>query len=364
MTGQLTDLMHERADRLEPPDVDIERLVREGDKRVRRRRTALVGGVAALAVAAAMAIPALVGGGTATTGRDPEPVAPGISHEVSWATGGTIHFGNRSVDVGRTVRSYVVTDGGAVFSDPDGAVWSVVGTDVARIGHVAADYAYLVSDGSRAAWVEPRETPVFVVFDQVTGDTVRDSLQNTAGMSYLTGARISAVLYALDGPVAYVKSGQAAVAWDTGTGAHQVLDPDVHGFGINDAQAGLIAYVTSDYPPVHRVGTDLQSGTSLDVEHVYSLSPGGRYLIGAPEPEDIRIYDTSTGAAMPKDDYGYAYFYGYQWLDDAHFAALGFDSMADDAPMDVLTCAAATGRCTVAADDAGSKAGGFNIPLG
>jgi hypothetical protein len=66
---------------------------------------------------------------------------------------------------------------------------------------------------------------------------------------------------------------------------------------------------------------------------------------------------------MPKDDHGYVYFFGYQWLDGEHFAALGYNSMADDAPIDVLTCVAATGRCAVVADDAGSKADAFLFPL-
>jgi hypothetical protein len=43
MTGLLTDVMHERAEGLERTAVDVAGIVREGDKRVRRRRTVALG---------------------------------------------------------------------------------------------------------------------------------------------------------------------------------------------------------------------------------------------------------------------------------------------------------------------------------
>ena len=53
MTGLLSDVMHERAEGLERTAIDVAGIVREGDRRVRRRRTAVLGGAAALALAVA-----------------------------------------------------------------------------------------------------------------------------------------------------------------------------------------------------------------------------------------------------------------------------------------------------------------------
>ncbi|WP_248581442.1 hypothetical protein [Nocardioides sp. InS609-2] len=55
MTGLLSDLMHDRADTLAAPELDLDALMRDGQRRVVRRRTAFVGGGAALAVVAVVA---------------------------------------------------------------------------------------------------------------------------------------------------------------------------------------------------------------------------------------------------------------------------------------------------------------------
>ena len=72
MTGQLTELMRDRADALDGPVLDFYGLVREGDRRVRRRRVALAGGLAALAVAAGLVAPLVVDGTDDRGALDPD----------------------------------------------------------------------------------------------------------------------------------------------------------------------------------------------------------------------------------------------------------------------------------------------------
>ena len=43
MTGRLKDVMHDRADSLDAPDLDVAAMVRDGDRRVARRRTRTAG---------------------------------------------------------------------------------------------------------------------------------------------------------------------------------------------------------------------------------------------------------------------------------------------------------------------------------
>ena len=245
MTGLLSDVMHERAEGLERTTIDVAGIVREGDKRVRRRRTAVLGGAAALTLAVAVAVPALVGGGGPgddTTVIDPDLAAAFVAHAPSYAVGSEVTVDGTTFDVGRTVRAYVQTDVGVVFSDAEGTVWAANGADVTEVGTVNAKVPQLVADGSRVGWVEPGDPPAFVVYDQSTGETVRDPLQNVAGMSDVRDGQDAAVMYALDGDLAYVKTQQGAAAWNTATGDLTFLDPEANGFTITDAKNGLIAY--------------------------------------------------------------------------------------------------------------------------
>ena len=47
MTGLLKDVMHDRADSLDAPDLDVAAMLRDGDRQVRRRLTGVVGAAAA-----------------------------------------------------------------------------------------------------------------------------------------------------------------------------------------------------------------------------------------------------------------------------------------------------------------------------
>ena len=266
--------------------------------------------------------------------------------------------------MGHTVTAYVVTDAGAVFSDPDGKVWSVVGTDVTDVGQINAKIPRLVVDGSRVAWVEPGEVPTFAVLDQATGDVVRDPLLNSAGMSDVRDGKDAAVVYAVDGDVAYVKNRQGAVAWDVATGETTVLDPDANGFSIIDVKDGRFLYQLGTGEEGVLVGPSLEEGTDFSLWSADSLSPGGRYLFGEQDPDDVRVFDADTGEKMPQHAAGYAYFMGYAWLDEGHYAAVGLTKATGDSPADILTCAVTTGDCTMVGEGVGTLADGLVIPTG
>ena len=362
MTGLLNDLMRERADGLDRPHFDVDGIVRDGDKRVLRRRTAVTGGVAALALAAAVVAPSVLGGkGQTAQDRDPDLVAAFAAHSPSYAVGSKITIDGATFDVGRKVRAYVQTDVGAVFSDADGVVWAADGANVVEVGRINAKIPQLVADGNRAAWVTPGDIPAFTVYDQSTDETVSDPLQNVEGMSDVRDGKAPAVFYALDGNVAYVKSREGAVAWNFVTGEQTFLDPDANGFSIIDAHDGQIVYWRGDRI---LVGPSLQEGTPVDLWEAYDLSPDGRYLLGEPESDDVRVYDLTSGKTLPKKNLGYAYFGGYAWIDSEHYAAAGFDAAEEDSQVDVLSCTVSTGDCDLVAEDAGTLDGGFTIPNG
>ena len=86
--------------------------------------------------------------------------------------------------------------------------------------------------------------------------------------------------------------------------------------------------------------------------------------MGGRTADDVRIFDTATGEAMPKDDHGYAYFGRYQWLDAEHYAAIGFHEPFESDLVDILSCTVGTGVCTPVAEDVGSVGDGLAIPIG
>ena len=97
--------------------------------------------------------------GDDTTVIDPDLAAAFVAHTPSYAVGSEVTVDGTTFDVGRTVRAYVQTDVGIVFSDAEGSVWAANGADVTEVGTVNAKVPRLVADGSRVGWVEPGDPP-------------------------------------------------------------------------------------------------------------------------------------------------------------------------------------------------------------
>ena len=151
----------------------------------RRRRQ--VGVVTAAVVAVVLALTA--GAGVlALTDTDqtppakpapiPTPKPPGeekpVARKVTYATGQTIHWGDRTIDVGGAVAGVGATDDGVVYvRDENGArancngpqscfndLWFTDGSEVVRIGRVSGSWVRgyqveLSSAGSTVVWFEP-----------------------------------------------------------------------------------------------------------------------------------------------------------------------------------------------------------------
>ena len=105
----LPTLLHARADRAQFAPIDLDAVVRTGERRVRRRRLATYGG--ALAVAGAVGATALLGGGSGTPRAvDPASPVPGaIAQHASWFLDGRLHHDGTATDLGLDVVTYVRT---------------------------------------------------------------------------------------------------------------------------------------------------------------------------------------------------------------------------------------------------------------
>ena len=352
MTGMLQDLLHDRADELGAPHVDLAAITRDGERRVRRRRTALAGGLAAAAVAVAGGV-AVLGGGAGTSpdarrdrvadGTDAAPVA------LSWVTGSTLHrAGQSDVDLGVEVRAWVWAGDDVVFTDPQRRVrvWSGDALDV--VGEAAAaepDDAELVADDAHVAWVDPEGRPVRL--DVSTGDVV-------------TGPRLpgdDVRVTAMDGATVYTTGSDGVHAWQPVTPeAYQRLGTDPGGV-VLDAEAGTLLRATGDRTA--RV-TGPGRSLTLTVDGFANLSPDGAHVVA--ESDDVGVLqDTATGQLVLLYT-GYGWEMPFQWLDDDTVAVLAYDT-EDPEERDVphlLSCTVSTSECGAPA----TLDAGVQLPVG
>ncbi len=365
MNGLLNDLMHDRADALPAPDLDVDAMVRDGQRRVTRRRTALVGGGAAAAVLAALALPQLLP--TAAPPKATDTFASALaSHQPAYALGTSLHVDGLTVEVPTAPKAMVQTDRGVVYADDAGVVWSTTSDGTLEVGTTDRRSPHLVTDGPRAGWVDTAgDLPVFAVLDQTTGGVTSSPLRNVASTGTQRNQAGSAVVYALDGDVLYVRDPRGVVAWNHRTDDQRVLG-DADRFDIDDVQDGRIAYQPREMGGTaqpYRVGPDLTTGRQLEAWTGFALSPSATYLLGEDDPDRAKVFDVATGEVIDAVPDGYAFFAGYAWLDDDTYVGIGLNKPWETTPVDMLTCDVG-GACTVAADAIGTIDGGVVLPLG
>jgi hypothetical protein len=334
MTGLLNDLLRDRADHLEAPELDLAAIARDGERAVRRRRTAVVGGVAAASVVAVVSGYALLdtrgGGDGEVTGSPPADVQP-----LTWTTGRTLHSdGAESVDLAAEVRAWVWAGDDVVYTDPGHRVhlWRD-GRDqvVGETAPLDTDLAEVVSDGTSVAWVGADRR--VVRYDVMDGTTVRGPA--------LAGDRPRVT--AIDGAEVYLADAAGVYAWQPSTpGSYRTLGTDP-GAAVLDAESGtLVRTAPGRTILVEREGHTLH----VSSREFADLSPDARLL--SLEDADVgKVVDTTTGREVTLD-HGHEWAVGYQWLGPTTVATLAFDGMDDEATMDgwLLTCDAVSGACS------------------
>lgn len=348
MTGLLTDLMHDRADHLDGPDLDLARITRDGDRRVRRRRTALVGGVAAAVAIGVVAVPSLTGDRDGDgTARD--LVADGTAAApvpLSWTTGSTLRrSGAPDVDLGVDVRAWVWVGDAIALTDDERRVliWTDgVLEEVGTAARLDPDDAELVADGARVAWVDPDRR--LVLLDTTAGEATAQDVPGAGDV------RITA----LDGDVVYAVGGDGVLAWDTRTGEIEVLDPSGESIVIDAEDGTLLRALPGRRARVEGPGRDL----TLTTDSFANLSPGGAHVVAESNDEGI-LLDTSTGERVPLAT-GYDWALPFQWLDGDAVAVLAFSFGEDSEEPFLVRCVVSTGAC----DEGEPLEPGFQLPAG
>jgi hypothetical protein len=378
MTGQLRTTLQRRADQLDTWQVDPEVIARAGDRRIRRRRTALAGGVAGII--------AVAGGVTVLVARDHATQVQPADQDVkplTYAVGSVIHTGNGTVDVGRKVDAMVRTKWGFVFSTPDHQVFSEQDGEVHQIGHLPANSKLFASDdGWVTAWWDgqviqtwpgygPGESATTVDFDRSSPHGP------TSGWPSGSPPRVEAVS---DGHVWYFdgRDHWISESWPTTTTAiWKDVNPPGSGTVV-DAAGDQILVKTDDGMTVttanllpERVdqqagwkpGGDL-TGLTAQVKNLDygDLAPDGKHWF-TDENDEFAVFDSATGQRQDPAHPGYAFAAPYQWLDDDTMAVLALKGTSDNEPVSLLTCHVSTDDCQVTAPDIGHY-GDFAVPVG
>jgi hypothetical protein len=368
MTGLLRETMREQVDAQTPPTIDVETLVRAGERRVRRSR--LTTGLAAAGVAGILAIGTVLapqlGGSTSTPGGgqvagqgSEEVAAPFAERRPTYAVGGTIHYGDNAIRVGKPIESFVQTDDGFVFATADGEIHLADGETTENIGRTHRDGLYLEADdsGSLVAWMEftTGKAPELVVYDTAERDEVARTDEGTRPEMQSFRDTDAAYVYAVDDGTVYWRNAEGVTALDVVTGRSELLLSGAGTFDIADVANGLFAHQmfeeenegsTGLYVSTHlaRPGQALPTGWSG------YLSPDARY-VAVDQADDAAVYDTATHADVTPDAAGYEFAAVYAWLDDTTLTMMAIEELGGAQPIDILECTVPKGTCTVAADD-------------
>jgi hypothetical protein len=333
----------------------------------RRRRWSAVGAVAAAAAAVGVVV------AVATSVADPrgaEPVNPpdgGPTRPLAYAVGSTIHYGDRSIDVGEEVQFLTVTDDGVAFvREPlsgqpgDKPLWFTDGSTVERIGTTfgspARGYLVEASDAGSLLVVRDADDEMgrrdFVVIDTGNGEVIhRDSAEFGGTDVVVLSVHDDAIYWAYPADTPCDLAGDreclryrwvvrydvaadsiARVPWarydeDLRSRPRTIVGPDR---GTPPAPGTF----PLDDPVFAREGTDL---IALDYDGAIEATLS-RARTG--EPIRFRVPEAATEATR---------FEFSQWLDDdrlvlfAYTDPYGGSEVADEG--DIFVCVVATGNC-------------------
>jgi hypothetical protein len=127
MNGMLHDLLSERANAAGSPDLDLQDLIAQGERAIRRRRGVAVGGTVAavvLTVAASFALGQVGNDRTSPpvgpptdppSNVDVTPDATDVSRPLTYGVGTTIHYGDRVIEAAEDPDGLYVFDDGLWF---------------------------------------------------------------------------------------------------------------------------------------------------------------------------------------------------------------------------------------------------------
>ncbi len=374
MSELLKDVMNERAMKAEGPDLDLDAIVANGDKRVRRNRVLLMTVATAAAVLVAVAVP-LVISAVKSGDNDPQPVdTPGEFEQrtTTYSVSSTIYYGDVAVDVSpHEVTTLVQTDYGFVFTadvDEGQGVFFTNGSAPERIGTTNQPSGKMLAGddaGPYVAWVDTDAEPLpeLVVYDTSTSKEVaRTSEGNTKQPARADESRMPAVV-GVDSSTAYWHRSDGVASYNIGEGTSELIQPNADATWLFDVAAGVLARSSFDDQSVTVSPDPAADGPTVPGHFAALLSADAAY-VSTGLYDTARMYDVSTGDEITMLADGYAFTVPMQWIDGDAYTALGVRvGSSEDDPVDALTCSVGARSCLVDRESIGTY-GSVQFPLG
>jgi hypothetical protein len=362
MTGLLRETMSQRADAAGYPHLDLDAIMEDGDRRVRRRRIIATGGVAvaAAAVVAAVAFtPAalnLSGEHTPATGT---PEGPFAQDRPTYAVGSTIHYGEDVLRLERQVRSLAQTDAGFVYTAPQGQVVFTDGQHEQQIGTTDSRGSQLAADssGPYVAWLEPT-TPSglqFVVYDTDKGEEVFHTAVDPHAQNDID---TMAAVISIDGGVVYWHDRVGVQAYDIASGSLTTVQEGADANWLDDVESGVLVHQRDLHYRGDAGSQEIVVGDASAVSergftrwsHGY-LPPDAKHvaLFGG---DQTQIHDVATGADVTPPHPGYGQVFFGHWIDSDRFTFVAIPGSRSSEPTtDLLSCSISAQTCEVVARD-------------
>ncbi|GAB2590074.1 hypothetical protein [Kribbella endophytica] len=368
MTGLIKETLTEHADAVTEPALDLDAVMRTGDRRIKRRKVATRLTVAAAAVAV------VAGGITAVRVVDnsaPPAGQPGnfTERRPTYSMDSKIHFGSETIEVGKDeIATFAQTDAGFVYVTPTGTVKAADGRRITQIGAGNTLKRLTVDDaGTLVGWVDSgAQRPEFVVYDVAARrEVVRTAQGTVANPAEGKAPRVSAI----DDGFAYFSTGTGVYRWNLATGANSLIDPKAGPEKLQGVDAGQFTWEVLQAPNQTQqiaVGTDLRRPPAKVYDGWTSnVSPSARYLM-TDMADEVRLFDLRTGQQLPLKFPGYTLIVPTQWQGDGSFYAVGF-TKDEKAPVDLLKCSTSELTCEVELArfaPSPSETVGFQLPVG
>lgn len=342
-----------------PLSVDVDAVVRTGQRAVRRRRAI---GASVLAAVAPVLVSVAVGWPVSSPPADPAAASEDF---VAFYDGADLHLSSGAVEVSGLTRFLVVGDR-AVLGLEDGTI-AVVGADGrAQIVGSSSDLSDpLIADPASGwvAWVEGlsiREGQELVVYDAAASTEVGRQPLATSGPRFesLDGGGDAT---AIENGTVYYAAVDGDYAWTPGEG-----DPERIVAGddrwLVDVQAGVRLY--RERSGGNLIGRVVGPGFQQVIAEDYGrLSPRGRYVLAIDPLDAGKVFDARTGMnldtglvdgqypveAVFGSDGSVTYAVGRRLRPQPDLGPLVVDPV--EGPIDLVTCQITTASCRTVADD-------------
>jgi hypothetical protein len=364
MTGQLHTTFETRAGALDTWEADLDAIVRDGTRRIRRRRATVAGG---------LGVALFVAGGLAALGHVHRTTPPPADENVKpliYAVGSVIHTASGTIDVRTKVESLVTAKSGLFYSGPDRTVYVWRNGHARALGHLADSSTRLFGsdDGVNVAWWDGKEIVMWPGLRKPL-ETFRGPQSRYWENQHVVQAVSDERMWFWDGHrtwTANVLPSPSHAVWPdkafTSAGSVQDAAGDRVlvriGSGLAVMRANLYP-LGVDQLSRWRPGSDLSTATGrVAGVSTGDLAPDGKHWFSEDPGHPFTVYDSTSGKGEAITSPQGLDSTPYQWLGNDTIAAMAPEPNVDGSaitPVDLLVCHLSTRTCRIAARNVGNE---------